>query len=85
MAFPQEACTLNEKIKDNGNTLEEVLIQPGQGRVVVVKEGFQEDMKPKVTRGEDRETSRKTEQSAAEIQSWKKGRIQVQHSWDQEV
>ena len=31
MAFPQEACTLNEKIKDNGNTLEEVLIQPGQG------------------------------------------------------
>ena len=29
--FPQEACTLNEKIEDNGNTLEEVLIQPGQG------------------------------------------------------
>lgn len=30
-AFPQEACTLSEKIKHNGNTLEEVLIQPGQG------------------------------------------------------
>lgn len=79
MAFPQEACTLNEKIKDNGNTLEEVLIQPGQG-------GGGEGGLPRgyETKGHERRgqgnCSRKTQQSTAKTQTYKKGMIQVPHS-----
>ena len=46
--------------------------------MVVVKEGFQEDMKPKLTREEDREiVLEKDSRARAKIQSCKKDMIQV--------